>query len=651
MSQLSYIPVPYFQFVPNATDYDLTNFSYKAVPNKKIHRHCPFIVINADYINEPHMNVAIAAVEEEPAPAPSSDATGSDKASSANNSGDKDPDSADPTANSEANTAKNGSDQKSEPKELSAKEKDRLDFLAKQKADPANKVTQPQPEIEDSSTADEDSFQAESHRNSHTKTDSSATSDESSSEAPSNSEDTQNNVEETKAVEQTKAKVEATSVAAAATTDPSQSDSNVQSVDNEQSIKPATETQHKVDEEQKVQAKHQDEQVDEDEQQDEQAEEDDDEELTEEEKAKKEKEAKLESYKQFLAEQKSKVDIDYPGIRVDIEANALPSRMYFIMNALSAIIASYGLVINSAAVVIGAMLVAMMLGPISGAALAIIDYRIPFLRKSLFTVLAGAAMVVLIGFIVGFIHQDTPLTNEILSRTQPTSMDLMIALAGGTAGAYAMISPHLSVAVVGVAVATALVPPLAASGILFAYGESTLGLGALLLAVTNIIAIQFTNALVLWFAGFRRLIDDDYKTSPMMAFFRRNTVPLLLLVGIGAYLTYNFNTITKKQKFENEVKESLTDYFIDKGNALANTQFAENKDYQNVRAVIRGETRPSTSDAQHLEQQINHRIEEEYPKYKPVRLQLRYIPVIVIESSPYRKDEIDQTDAAILANE
>lgn len=215
-----------------------------------------------------------------------------------------------------------------------------------------------------------------------------------------------------------------------------------------------------------------------------------------------EKEAKLESYKQFVAEQFNNKKVDYPEVRVRIEANALPSKMYFIMNILSAIIASYGLVTNSAAVVIGAMLVAMMLGPITGVALAIIDHRGPLLRKSLFTVAAGISLVVLVGFVVGWLHNDQPLTSEILSRTQPTSMDLMIALAGGTAGAYAMVSPHLSVAVVGVAVATALVPPLAASGILFANGEGQLGLGALLLAITNIIAIQFTNALVLWVLGF-----------------------------------------------------------------------------------------------------------------------------------------------------
>ncbi|GAF58456.1 hypothetical protein JCM18902_1245 [Psychrobacter sp. JCM 18902] len=217
---------------------------------------------------------------------------------------------------------------------------------------------------------------------------------------------------------------------------------------------------------------------------------------------KEKKEAKLESYKQFVAEQFSNQKVDYPEVRVRIEANALPSKMYFIMNILSAIIASYGLVTNSAAVVIGAMLVAMMLGPITGIALAIIDHRMPLLRKSLITVIVGVSLVVLVGFIVGWLHKDQPLTAEILSRTQPTSMDLMIALAGGTAGAYAMVSPHLSVAVVGVAVATALVPPLAASGILFANGETQLGLGALLLALTNIIAIQFTNALVLWLLAF-----------------------------------------------------------------------------------------------------------------------------------------------------
>jgi uncharacterized hydrophobic protein (TIGR00271 family) len=531
---LGMITVPYFQFVPNAASYAFDKVSYKAVPNKKIHCHCPLIIIEANWINEPMMDVAVASLEEEEAAA---------------------------------------------EQQIAAKEKERLDYLASQKADPSNKTQQAVLAAKQLITEAEDVEEAGL----------------SAPDSDSDVLDTQN---------------------------PETQHLDTQSMAAVEADEPELPEEDKPSEE-----------------------------ISEEDQLKKDKEAKLESYKQFVAEQQSQVDIDYQGIRVNIEANALPSRMYFIMNALSAIIASYGLVINSAAVVIGAMLVAMMLGPISGVALAIIDYRMPFLRKSLLTVLAGGAMVVVIGFVVGFIHQDTPLTNEILSRTQPTSMDLMIALAGGTAGAYAMISPHLSVAVVGVAVATALVPPLAASGILFAHGEGTLGLGALLLALTNIIAIQFTNALVLWFTGFRRLMEDDYKSNPTLAFLRRNAVPLLLLTSIGVYLTYNFNAITKKQNFETQVKESINDYFIDQGNSLTATQFVNRDGYQMVRAVVRGETRPSPRDAQQLERQINDNLIPAYPKQSPVRIQLRYMPVVVIDSSPGHGEELDKTDAAILANE
>ena len=370
----------------------------------------------------------------------------------------------------------------------------------------------------------------------------------------------------------------------------------------------------------------------------------------EDEEIKEKKEAKLESYKQFVAEQFSNKKVDYPEVRVRIEANALPSKMYFVMNILSAIIASYGLVTNSAAVVIGAMLVAMMLGPITGVALAIIDHRMPLLRKSLITVFLGISLVVLVGFIVGWLHKDQPLTVEILSRTQPTSMDLMIALAGGTAGAYAMVSPHLSVAVVGVAVATALVPPLAASGILFANGEMQMGLGALLLALTNIIAIQFTNALVLWLLGFRRLVDDDYKSSTYWTFLRRNAVTLLLLGVLGTYLTINLQTNAKQQGFESSVKETINSYFSDKGNVLTNTQFDKNDANQVVRAVIRGETTPTFYDVRQIEAIISKDMAEHFPDYLPIKLQLRYMPVQVIESHPLIQDKLDKTDVNVLTN-
>ena len=166
-----------------------------------------------------------------------------------------------------------------------------------------------------------------------------------------------------------------------------------------------------------------------------------------------------------------------------------PSCVYWAMNALATVIACYGLFANSPAVVIGAMVVAMLLGPISGVALGLNDSDRPLLRMALLTLTAGIAWILTIAVVVGLIHRDVPLTSEILSRTDPRLFDLIIALAGGAAGAVAVLSPRVGTAIVGVAVATALIPPLAAAGILLARADFTLAGGALLLALTNIVAI------------------------------------------------------------------------------------------------------------------------------------------------------------------
>ena len=168
--------------------------------------------------------------------------------------------------------------------------------------------------------------------------------------------------------------------------------------------------------------------------------------------------------------------------RTSIRENAALDLPFLGMNTLAAIIASYGLLANSPAVVIGAMIIAMLLGPISGAALALVDGDNRLLAKSLTTLLAGSAGVFVTAFILGLIHHKIPITHEILARTSPNLTDLMIALAGGAAGAYATVSTRLSGAFVGVAIATALVPPICAGMALVARGEYQLGLNAFFLA-------------------------------------------------------------------------------------------------------------------------------------------------------------------------
>ena len=115
-------------------------------------------------------------------------------------------------------------------------------------------------------------------------------------------------------------------------------------------------------------------------------------------------------------------------------------------------------------------------------------------------------------------------------------------------------------------------------------------------------------------------------------------------------MTINLQTNAKQQAFENNVKETITAYFTDKGNVLTNTQFDVTDERQVVRAIIRGETTPSAYDVRQIETTITQDMTKNFPSYLPIKLQLRYLPVQVIESDPLIQDKLDETDAAILTN-
>src|SRR3974390_695340 len=91
---------------------------------------------------------------------------------------------------------------------------------------------------------------------------------------------------------------------------------------------------------------------------------------------------------------------------------------YAVMNMLATIIACYGLLADSTAGVIGAMVIAMLLGPIAGVSLALVDYALPLLKRSLGAELVGVAIVIGTAFIIGLLHRDIPVGQEILARTR-----------------------------------------------------------------------------------------------------------------------------------------------------------------------------------------------------------------------------------------
>ncbi|KXO73484.1 hypothetical protein AYL20_13810 [Acinetobacter venetianus] len=341
-------------------------------------------------------------------------------------------------------------------------------------------------------------------------------------------------------------------------------------------------------------------------------------------------------YKQALRENSKK--IDHKLVRLNIQADALPTKTFFIMNALAAVIAGYGLLADSSAVVIGAMLVAMMLGPISGIALSFIDNRWILFVTALKTLALGVAMIFGIGVILGLINFNMPLTHEILSRTQPNVIDLMIALAGGAAGAFASVSPRLSVAVVGVAVATALVPPLVASGILLAHWDLRLSANALLLAFTNIIAIQISSSLVLWIAGFRRGSDEEVQSN-VIEFVKRNFVSLLFLLVLGVYLTANFLHMIQKQIYETKARTAIISTLNKNNNIIDKIQFDAQSEYTLARVVVEGDTVPSSMEIQKLNDVL-----PKDTKKKPTIVQVRFVPVQIIQAGD--KQTLNLSDRA-----
>lgn len=348
-------------------------------------------------------------------------------------------------------------------------------------------------------------------------------------------------------------------------------------------------------------------------------------------------------YKQAKRENSKK--IDHKQVRLNIQANALPSKTFFIMNTLAGVIAGYGLLANSPAVVIGAMLVAMMTGPISGIALALIDNRMILLGTSLKTLLGGIGLLAAVGILLGVIHYNMPMSEEILARTRPNFMDLMIALAGGAAGAFASISARLSVAVVGVAVATALVPPLVAMGILLAHFEWKLALGAFILVFTNMVAIQFSSSLVLWVAGFRRVTDEEVEKSAL-AFIKRNFVSLIMLSFLAVYLTLNLLGTVEKQHYQASTTKHLKVLFAKQNNVIDQVQYIPYNNFILIRVMLQGDIAPSKQEVLAAQKSLS-------PGRNglPVKLQVRFAPVTIIQPELLENLSLTSNEANSLAQQ
>ncbi len=217
-------------------------------------------------------------------------------------------------------------------------------------------------------------------------------------------------------------------------------------------------------------------------------------------------------------------------------------------------LASFGLVQNSAAVIIGAMLVAPLMTPILGAGLSLAQGNRPLFASSVKTIVVGFFAALATSFLFGLLLQALPtsffeqsdagvvLTEEMWSRTTPTIIDFLVGFVGGCAAAFARTRGHLSSALAGAAIAAALVPPIATSGLQLSLsmravtepsGEAlahNLVYGPALLFIANMLTIMVGSSIVLWACGVR----SDHGYSPLEKWSTRMIMLLLILTAAVA---------------------------------------------------------------------------------------------------------------------
>jgi uncharacterized hydrophobic protein (TIGR00271 family) len=206
---------------------------------------------------------------------------------------------------------------------------------------------------------------------------------------------------------------------------------------------------------------------------------------------------------------------------------------YWLLLPLSAVIAAAGVVSDSTATVIGAMIVAPLMTPILGIVLASVLADGPNLRRSLVLLALGAGAVVAIGVLAGLLVPYPVVaatSSQVAARISPRLVDLVAALATGAVGSVALARSDISDTLPGVAIAISLVPPLAVTGLTLEAGAWHQALGSFLLFVTNVVAILASGIVVM--ALFRVRIASGLPARPMLGHVGTSVVIGVLLAVV-----------------------------------------------------------------------------------------------------------------------
>jgi uncharacterized hydrophobic protein (TIGR00271 family) len=234
-------------------------------------------------------------------------------------------------------------------------------------------------------------------------------------------------------------------------------------------------------------------------------------------------------------------------LQTELFAEARFDISFVILTVSSCAIATFGLLSNSAAVIIGAMIIAPLMLPIRSLAFGALVGNSDLFRRSLISVTVGTAVAVALSCLLGWLTGITQFGSEILARTQPTLLDLGIAIAAGGIGGYGKIEPKISSTIAGTAIAVALMPPICVIGLGLSQTNWALSQGATLLYLTNLLGITLACMLVFLLAGYAPLRQAR---KPLIGAITLTSI-LLLPLGIS------FAQLVGQARLESSLRKAL----------------------------------------------------------------------------------------------
>ncbi len=275
--------------------------------------------------------------------------------------------------------------------------------------------------------------------------------------------------------------------------------------------------------------------------------------------------------------------VNHNAVLKDLVGRVEISVSYLLMIVFSCLVALLGLLTNSMAVVIGAMLISPLMGPIFTAALAFSLGDLSLAKKALKIIVASILLSVSVAAFFTLISPLKALTQEILSRTRPNIYDLLIAAIAGAAGAYALCTrvSYLFVTT-GVAVATAVIPPLSVVGYGIGTGQPSIALGGFLLFFTNLVAIVISSDLVFYVFRFRAIATEA--SYPVR---KRLLILGTVLVLISAPLVYTLVVDITKIKLTSRIERVMKRHLDQKDHSrMTNCSFLKGRDSLTVAASV-----------------------------------------------------------------